>query len=338
MVLQSIWFFLWGLLWAIFFMTDGFDLGIGTVYPFLGKNEEEKRVMINSLGPLWDGNEVWLITAGGVTFAAFPLVYSVMFSALYTPLMLILFALIIRGVSFEFRGLSSNKAWVATWDAAVFLGSFLPSLLFGVAFANIFMGIPIDENGIMQGNLFTLLNPYGISGGIFFVTAFVCHGVLWLCIRTEGALQERSISLVKKVWLFEVVMAVVFLTASYVYTGLYDNYFKYPVLWLIPALAVVSLFAVKFFLNKAKYFMAWGASASTIVFCTFFGIAGLFPDLFPSSISPDYSLNAFNASSSPLTLKIMLGVVLVFIPIVIAYQIFAYKIFSSKVDAGDLTY
>ena len=153
MVLESIWFFLWGLLWAIFFMTDGFDLGIGTVYPFIGKNEEEKRVMINSLGPLWDGNEVWLITAGGVTFAAFPLVYSVMFSALYTPLMLILFALIIRGVSFEFRGLSQNKTWVRTWDSAVFIGSFLPSLLFGVAFANIFQGIPIDGNGVMQGNL-----------------------------------------------------------------------------------------------------------------------------------------------------------------------------------------
>ena len=226
MVLQSIWFFLWGLLWALFFFSYGFDLGIGIVYPFLGKKEEEKRVMINSLGPLWDGNEVWLVTAGGVTFAAFPLVYSIMFSTLYTPLMLILFALIIRGVSFEFRGLSSNKAWVATWDAAVFVGSFLPSFLFGVAFANIFQGIPFDENGIMQGNLFSLLNPYGIMGGVFFVLAFITHGLLWLCIRSFGDLHERALKLVKKVWIIEVAGAVVFLWGSSVYTNLYANYFR----------------------------------------------------------------------------------------------------------------
>ncbi|MGM0419060.1 MAG: cytochrome d ubiquinol oxidase subunit II [Thermodesulfobacteriota bacterium] len=338
MVLESIWFFLWGLLWAIFFMTDGFDLGIGTVYPFIGKNEEEKRVMINSLGPLWDGNEVWLITAGGVTFAAFPLVYSVMFSTLYTPLMLILFALIIRGVSFEFRGLSQNKAWVRTWDTAVFLGSFLPSFLFGVAFANIFQGIPFDGEGIMHGNLFSLLNPYGILGGVLFTVLFVGHGLIWICIRGFGKLQDRAHNLVKKVWAAEVITVAVFLAASYTYTGLYENYISYPVLWLIPFAAAASLLMMRIFIEKENFFKAWGASAAAIVFCTFFGIAGLFPDLFPSSINPEYSLNAFNASSSPLTLKIMLGVVVVFIPIVIAYQSFAYKLFSTKVDPKDFTY
>jgi cytochrome d ubiquinol oxidase subunit II len=319
-------------------MTDGFDLGIGTIYPFLGKNDEEKRVMINSLGPLWDGNEVWLITAGGVTFAAFPLVYSVMFSALYTPLMLILFALIIRGVSFEFRGLSNNKSWVRIWDTSIFIGSFFPSLLFGVAFANIFMGIPIDGNGVMQGNLLSLLNPYGILGGILFVVLFVVHGLLWICIRGTQNLKQRASNLVKKVWVAEVTAIVIFLIASYIYTNLFDNYFKYPALWLILVFAVISLLMIRFYIAKEKYFFAWGFSASTIVFCTFFGIAGLFPNLFPSSINPDFSLTAFNAASSPYTLKIMLGIVVVFIPIVIAYQSFAYKLFSTKVDPKDLTY
>jgi len=319
-------------------MTDGFDLGIGTLYPFIGKTEQEKRVMINALGPLWDGNEVWLITAGGVTFAAFPLVYSVMFSALYTPLMLILFALILRGVSFEFRGLSDNKIWVGIWDTSVFIGSFLPALLFGVAFANIFQGIPIDQNGIMHGNLFSLLNPYGILGGIFFVVLFCMHGLLWLAIRSFGDLHDRVVALSSKFWISELIVAVAFLGASAVYTNLYKNFIDHPLLFAIPFLAVVSLFMIRLFIGKGKYFAAWGASASLIVFATFFGIAGLFPVLFPSSLDKAYSLTAFNASSSPLTLRIMFGVVIVFVPIVIIYQVFAYKLFSSKVNPEELTY
>ena len=172
MVLQTIWFFLWGLLWAMYFMTDGFDLGIGTLYPILGKSNEDKQTMINAMGPLWDGNEVWLLTAGGVTFAAFPLVYSVMFSSLYTALMLILFALIIRGVSFEFRNKINHPGWIKVWDACIFIGSIAPAILFGVAFANILRGVPINGEGLFQGNLFTLLNPYGLLGGVLFLLLF----------------------------------------------------------------------------------------------------------------------------------------------------------------------
>jgi len=164
MDLQAIWYFLWVLLWAVYFATDGFDLGIGVLLPFLGKNDEEKRIMYNAIGPLWDGNEVWLITAGGVTFAAFPLMYAVMFSSLYSALMLILFALIIRGVSFEFRGKINSPGWKKLWDFCLFIGSLVPSFLFGVAFANIFQGIPIDDKGVYHGTLFTLLNPYAILG------------------------------------------------------------------------------------------------------------------------------------------------------------------------------
>lgn len=336
--MQSIWFFLWGLLWAVFFVTDGFDFGIGTLYPFLGKNEEEKRVMINTIGPLWDGNEVWLITAGGVTFAAFPLVYSVMFSTLYVPLMFILFALIIRGVSFEFRGLSDSPAWKRVWDATIFVGSVAPALLFGVAFANIFQGIPFDADGIFQGNLFSLLNPYGILGGVLFVMLFLVHGGLWLCIRTEGDLQMRAVSTVKKLWPVLVGTAVIFLAASWFATPLYDNYLKYPALFLIIAVTVVALLGIWIFVGKEAWFKAWFSSALAIIGATFFGIAGLFPTLFPSSIDPALNLTAFNASSSPLTLNIMLGVVIVLIPVVIGYQAWAYKLFSDKVSGEDLTY
>lgn len=338
MVLQTIWFFLWGLLWAIFFMTDGFDFGIGTLYPFLGKSDVDKRIMINSVGPLWDGNEVWLITAGGVTFAAFPKVYAVMFSSLYSALMLILFALILRGVSFEFRGKVDDPRWRKVWDTCIFVGSFTPALLFGVVFANIFQGIPIDENGLYQGTFFTLLNPYGLLGGALFVLLFIVHGALWLAIKSEGDLHERASAIANKLWPVEVGVAVIFLIASKFATRLYDNYLAHPVFFIVILITVLSLLGIKFFLVKKAFFRAWFASALTIVGAIFFGVIGLYPNLFPSSINPEFSLTAHNASSSPLTLKIMLTVVIVFIPIVIGYQIWAYNLFKGKVTEEDLAY
>ncbi len=338
MDLQAIWFFLWGLLWAIFFMTDGFDFGIGTLLPFLGKSDEDRRIMINSLGPLWDGNEVWLISAGGVTFAAFPIVYAVMFSSLYTALMLILFALILRGVSFEFRSKVQDPRWIGLWDGCIFVGSFLPALLFGVAFANIFRGLPIDGEGIFQGNLFTLLNPYGLLGGVLFVLLFLQHGANWLAVRTTGDLQARAVKTAQRVWIGLLAAAVVFLAASWFATPLYDNYMANPVLFIVVALAVAALLGVRLFLAKEAYFKAWFASAVTIVSCTFFGVIGLFPNMLPSSIDPAFSLTARNASSSPLTLQIMLVVVVIFVPIVLAYQTWAYNLFRDKVTPSDLTY
>ena len=338
MVLQTIWFFLWGLLWALFFMTDGFDLGIGTLYPFLGKTDQDKRIMINALGPLWDGNEVWLITAGGVTFAAFPLVYSVMFSSLYSALMLILFALILRGVSFEFRGKVDHPRWRKIWDTCIFVGSFVPALLFGVAFANIFQGIPIDHNGIYHGTLFTLLNPYGLLGGILFVLLFMIHGALWISIKSEGDLQERAASTAKKLWPVLLGVTVVFLIASKFSTRLFDNYIEHPAFFIVILITVLALLSVRFFLARKTFFKAWFASALTIVGTTFFGVIGLFPKLFPSSLNPRYSLTAYNASSSPLTLKIMLVVVTIFIPLIIGYQIWAYNLFKGKVTQADLAH
>jgi len=338
MILESIWFFLWGLLWAIYFMTDGFDLGLGTLMPFLAKSEDDKRVIVNSMGPLWDGNEVWLLTAGGVTFAAFPLVYAVMFSSLYTALMLILFALILRGVAFEFRGKVDSDKWRKVWDTCLFVGSAAPAVLFGVAFANIFQGIPIDQNGIFQGNLFTLLNIYGLLGGVLFLMLFMVHGANWLAIKSDGDLQSRAVSTANKLWFVLVGVAVIFLIVSAFTTSLYNNFLAYPLLFAVILLAVAALFAIRIFLAKKAYFKAWFASAATIVACTFYGVIGLFPNMFPSNIDAAYSLTAHNASSSPLTLKIMLVVVILFVPIVLAYQIWTYHFFKGKVTEEEMIY
>jgi cytochrome d ubiquinol oxidase subunit II len=338
MALQATWFFLWGLLWAIFFITDGFDFGVGTLYPFLGKNETDKRIMINALGPLWDGNEVWLITAGGVTFAAFPPVYATMFSTLYSPLMLILFALILRGVSFEFRAKAESAFGKRMWDISIFVGSFFPALLFGVAFANIFQGIPFDADRVYQGTLLTLLNPYGLLGGVLFLSFFLMHGALWLCIKTENDLQARAEKAAHTVWAAFLGLAVLFLIASAFATDLYGNYFQNPILFLLILLNVLAIVAVKYYMNRKTFFKAWFASSLAFICCTFFGIIGLFPNMFPSSLNAAYNLTAFNASSSPLTLKIMLIVVILFIPIVLLYQIWAYTLFKGKVGAEDLEY
>jgi len=338
MDLQGIWFFLWGLLWAIFFMTDGFDFGIGILYPFLGKNDSEKRIMINSVGPIWNGNEVWLITAGGVTFAAFPIAYSVMFSSLYSALMLILFALIIRGVAFEFRGKVDKKSWRNIWDIAIFAGSFIPAVLFGITFANIFKGLPIDQSGVFQGSLFDLLNFYGILGGLLFLLLFLFHGSVWLSIKTEGELHERSKTTALILWPFLLITAVLFLGASWFYTKLYNNYLANPILFSDILLTVAALFASKFFIKRKEFFKAWFSSSIVIVGSVFFGIIGLYPNMLPSNISTAFNVTAFNASSSPLTLKIMLVVVIIFIPAVIAYQAWAYYLFRGKVTKEDLAH
>jgi len=336
MALQNIWFFLWGLLWAVYFMTDGFDLGIGTLLPFAGKNDQQKRIMINSMGPLWDGNEVWLITAGGVTFAAFPTVYAVMFSSLYSALMLILFALILRGVSFEFRGKVESAKWRTIWDTCTFVGSIVPAILFGVAFANIFQGIPFDNEGVYHGSLFTLLNPYGLLGGVFFLLLFLEHGALWLCIKTEGELHDRSVKVANGLWPILLVVSVIFLIASWFTTNLYDNYITYPLLFIVILITITAMIGIKMFIKKQAPFKAWFSSALTIVGVTFFGVIGLFPNLYPSSLNHGYSLTAHNASSSPLTLKIMLIVVIIFIPVVIGYQVWTYNLFKGKVTDEDL--
>lgn len=254
-----------------------------------------------------------------------------MFSTLYTPLLLILFALIIRAVSFEFRGQIDSKAWKSLWDGGLFVGSFLPALLFGVAFANMFQGIPFDDKHVFHGSLLTMLNPYGISGGVFFVVLFLLHGSLWLAIKTEGALHDRAARTVSAMWIVVLVVAVLFLIHTWFATTLYRNYLNTPLLFVIPLVTVVALLLTKVFIAGRAWWRAWFASGLTILTATLFGVVGMYPNTFPSSLNPAYSLTAFNSSSSPMTLGIMLVVALIFVPIVIAYQWWAYHLFRDKV-------
>lgn len=330
-MLETIWFAIWGVAWAAYLTLDGFDLGLGTLFPFVAKSETDKRVMVNAMGPFWDGNEVWLITAGGVTFAAFPTAYSVMFSALYTPLLLLLFGLILRGVAFEFRNKVDSDAWRKVWDTALVVGSFLPALLLGVAFANLFMGLPIDADGILHGNLLTLLNPYGLAGGVFFVAAFIHHGALWLAVKARGEFQERAKRLALRLWFAALVAAVAFLALTWVHTRLWQNLFTRPAFLALPLLAVAGLVAAPLFLRAGKTWAAWGASAVFIATAALFGVAGMYPNIVGSSLDPAFSVTAHNSASSVLTLEIMLGVVLVFLPVVIAYQTWVYMRFGGPV-------
>ncbi len=335
-MLNTIWFLLWGVLWAVYFMLDGFDLGLGILLPGLGKSETDRRLIYRVMEPHWDGNEVWLIAAGGVTFAAFPTTYAAMFSGLYTPLMLILFALILRGVTFAFRDEVEDPRWRRLWDGCLFVGSLLPALLLGVAFANIFQGIPLDKDGIYQGTLFTLLNPYGLAGGLLFVLLFCLHGALWLAVKVEGDLHRRAAATARGLWPWLVVLAVIFLIATRRLTHLWDNYLTYPVLLVLPLAAVAALILIWFFMRQEAWWRAWFASAGTIVGVTLFGVVGLYPNLLPSSLDPAFNLTAFNSSSSQLTLKIMLAVALTFVPLVIAYQTWAHYLFKDKVTHEEL--
>ncbi len=337
-MLETIWFLLWGVLWAVYFMLDGFDLGIGTLRPFLAKSEADRRVMLNAAGPFWDGNEVWLIAAGGVTFAAFPTAYAIMFSGLYTALMLLLFALILRGVSFEFRSKVESASWRSLWDTCHLIGSFLPALLLGVAFANIFEGLPLDKEGIFQGGLFTLLNPYGLAGGVLFVLMFCMHGALWLAIKAEGDLHDRAGAMAVKLWPAVAGMTVIFLIYTFLNTKLFSNYFRSPVLLLELLIPVGGLVLTRVFMASRKWWAAWGASAAYIAGTALFGVIGLYPAILPSSLNPGWSVTIDNSASSPLTLKIMLVVALIFVPIVIIYQAWVYKTFSHKITQEDLDY
>jgi cytochrome d ubiquinol oxidase subunit II len=335
-MLESIWFFLWGILWAVYFMLGGFDLGVGILSPFVGKSETEKRILLGSIGPFWDGNEVWLITAGGVTFAAFPAAYATLFSAFYTPLMLVLFGLIIRAVSIEFRNRRESSSWRGFADAGVLVGSFLPALLFGVAFANIFKGIPIDGEGIFRGNLLTLLNPYGIAGGLLFLVLFLVHGALWITHRSTGATRERSRDLARVSWLPLTLLAVIFLALTAFYTRLWDNYTARPILLVIPFLAVAALASMRYFMVKAMWGKALLSSFAVILMVVLFGVVGLYPYLLPSTLNGAYSLSIRNAASGPSTLSIMLVVTLIFVPVVIIYQAWVYRLFL-KEGSGKLT-
>lgn len=338
---QITWFVLWGFLWGAYFMLDGFVLGTGFMSGFLARNDTERRILINTVGPVWDGNEVWLVTAGGATFAAFPTTYALMFSNLYTALLLLLFALIVRGVSFEFRGKLDGASWKGGWDLAITLSSLVPALLFGVAFGNIFQGIPMRNDFAAarftyEGGLLSLLNPYGLLTGVLFVMLFAVHGSLYAAIKTTGDLSGRAESMAGKLWFPLLAVAVAFLGFTLPATRLYDNYLASPALLIFPLIAVGSLLMVKVSIGGRNLHRAFLFSCLTVTFVCFTGVAGLFPNLIPSSLDPASNLTIYNSSSSLYTLRIMTVVALLFVPIVIAYKIWIYRIFRGRVTGEDV--
>ncbi len=335
MEFQIIWFVLWGVLWAVYFMLDGFVFGTGMLYHYLGRTDQDKRILFTTVGPVWDGNEVWLVTAGGATFAAFPTTYALMFSYLYTALLLLLFSLIIRGVAFEFRGKINNEGWKNVWDIGILVGNALPALLFGVAFGNIFSGLPMNATGY-TGSFFSLLNPYGLLTGVLFVLLFLVHGGLYVSIKTVGDLSAKASVAAAKIWNALLAVAVLFLIMTAFSTKLYHNYINTPVLFIVPLIAVAALLGVRIFIAKGKPFHAFAASCVTVLMVVFTGVAGLFPNLIPSSIDPAFSLTIYNSSSSVYTLKIMTVVAFIFVPIVIAYKIWVYRVFRARVTADDI--
>ncbi len=334
MTFQIIWFVLWGLLWAVYFVLDGFDLGAGVLHGFFGKSAAEKSLIRRSIGPVWGGNEVWLITAGGATFAAFPTTYALMFSYLYPALMIILFALILRGVSLEFRGKSEGAVWSRSWDLGIGLGSFVPALLFGIAFGNLFRGLEIDALGY-HGSLLSLLNPYGLLTGLLFLLLFVEHGALWLGVKSRDGVRERALSWALRLWYLLAVVAVLFLVTTRFATHIFDNSFRHPFLFVIPFLALLALLGIGIFLSAARILAAFFSSAAAIALIMSTGFAGLYPNLIPSRLDPASSLTIFNSSSGVYTLRIMTFVALVFVPVVISYQIWIYRIFRGAVEEED---
>ena len=329
MELTTVWFVLIAVLWTGYFVLEGFDFGVGILLPFLGKSDSERRVLINTIGPVWDGNEVWLLTAGGATFAAFPLWYASLFSGFYLALLLILVALIIRGVSFEFRSKVETGRWRASWDLAIFAGSALPALLWGVAFGNIVRGVPLNAAHGFTGNLLTLLNPYALLAGLATVTLFTLHGAIFLTLRTDGELRARARR--AAVWLaaVTVLVAACFLAASQVAYGR-------PATDLLAAVAALALLGAVAAIIRGLEGWAFAGTALTIVLvvATLFG--DLWPNVLPSTTSAAYSLTVHNASSSHYTLMVMTWVAAIFTPVVLAYQAWTYWVFRRRVIAPPL--
>jgi len=335
--LQTLWFVLIAVLWIGFFFLEGFDFGVGMLLPFLGKKDEERRAIINSIGSVWDGNEVWLLTAGGATFAAFPHWYATMFSGFYLALFLLLVGLIMRGISFEYRSKDANPAWRNRFDWMIATGSFLAALLLGAAFANLARGVPIDENMMFTGNLFTLLNPYGLLGGVTTVAIFLLHGANFLGLKLEGELRERVNDFAKKLWVVTTVLYIALGIFTYA-AGFWARGIVNP--GIVPITAVVVLLVARYFINQKMEGWSFIMVALNIVLTqvTFFSMT--FPNVMLSTTNPAYSLTIYNASSSQYTLTVMSIIALIFVPIVLAYQGWTYYMFRKRIttDKKELVY
>ncbi|GGL36378.1 cytochrome d ubiquinol oxidase subunit II [Phycicoccus endophyticus] len=328
--LQLVWFGLIGLLWAGYLVLEGFDFGVGALLPALGagrdavETEKRRRVMLTTIGPHWDGNEVWLLTAGGATFAAFPEWYATMFSAFYLPLLLVLVALIVRNMGFEYRGKRDDDTWRARWDWAIIGGSVVAPFLVGVALTNVVHGVPLDGDSEYTGNLFTLLNPLSLLGGLTVLALSLTHGAFFLALKTTGTIREDARRMGTTLGLVAAGLAVVTLLWLGVSTGSVWS-------WVTTVIAAGALLGAIFANTKRREGWAFVGTAVTAAMAVATYFLALYPDVMPSSLTGGRSLTIENASSSPLTLKIMTGAALVFTPIVLLYTAYTYYTFRKRI-------
>jgi len=329
MELTTVWFCLVAVLWMGYFALEGFDFGVGILMPVLARDDAERRLLINTIGPVWDGNEVWVLVAGGATFAAFPEWYATLFSGFYLPLLLILLALIVRGVAFEYRAKRDSDRWRARWDKAIFWGSLVPAFLWGVAFANILRGVKIDADMEFAGGLLELLNPYAILGGFTTLLLFVTHGAMFISLKTDGPIRATARSTAGKAGVLAAVAAVAFLGWTQVRTGSGGS----AVLFVVAALSLVAgLLAV----GRGRE--GWGFLGTFLTILL--GVAGLFvalfPDVMPTSLADGVSLTTTNAAATAYTLKIMTVVAVIFTPLVLVYQAWTYWVFRKRLTVRNI--
>jgi cytochrome d ubiquinol oxidase subunit II len=332
-MLETLWFILVAVLFVGFFFLEGFDFGVGMLASILGKSDVERRVVINTIGPVWDGNEVWLLTAGGAMFAAFPNWYATLFSGFYMALFLMLIALIGRGVAFEFRSKLENPRWRKTWDGILFFGSLLPPLLWGVALANLMRGVPIDANMNYVGTFWDLISLYSVTAGISIVLLFLLHGALYISLKTEGDLRERARQFADRVGAWASASLFLFVILSYFETDMFTDKGINP--GLVPLTAGIALLSVHFFVKAGRVGWAFIMTGLTIALSTITVFMSLFPRVMVSSLNPDWTLTIYNTASNAYTLKVMTIVALTTLPIVIAYQAWTYWTFRKRISIHD---
>ncbi|AWB92823.1 cytochrome d ubiquinol oxidase subunit II [Aeromicrobium chenweiae] len=324
MELTTFWFIIIAVLWVGYLVLEGFDFGVGMLMAVLARDDTERRVLINTIGPVWDGNEVWLLVAGGATFAAFPEWYATLFSGFYLPLLLILVALIVRIIGIEFRSKRDEVSWRRRCDTAIVFGSVVPALLWGVALANIVRGVPIDADGEYVGGFFNLLNPYGLLGGLVTLSVFLVHGAFFVGLKTVGPIRERAIRLGLRAGVVAGALAVAFV----VWTGLAQDSLA---VWILGGLTVLAFVIGMLNALDRRDGRAFAGTAVAIALLVATLFSGLFPDVMPSSLDAAWSLTTTNAASTPYTLTIMSWVAVFFTPIVIGYQSWSYWVFRRRI-------
>ncbi len=336
--LNTIWFILIGILLSGYAILDGFDLGVGSIFLFV-KGDQNRRLVLNSIGPVWDGNEVWLVTGGGALFAAFPHVYATVFSGFYTAFMILIFVLIFRAVAIEFRSKQPMVWWRHMWDRAFSISSILIAFLMGIALGNIITGIPLGADKEFAGVFLDLINPYTIMVGITTVALFMMHGTIYVAMKTEGELQNTLKGWINNTIIFFVITYVTITNATLIYyPSMSQHFVDYPVLFIVAVLNMLVIANIPREIHHGREFRAFMSSAATIASAMMLFAIGIFPNLVLSNTNPEFSLNIYNAASSQKTLGIILTIAIIGIPFVLAYTISIYWIFRGKVKLDATSY